>query len=86
MSVYRKFSISCEYFSGFTKNINIEEFDSLDEIIVSVVSSLESILIESNLEMLVKKLRTLNFHVHDYNFLDVLTSADNRVFYICSHC
>ena len=48
MSNYRKFSISCQYFSGFTQSIDIEEYNSIEEIISSIVSSLENILKEHN--------------------------------------
>jgi len=87
MSSNRKFTISCQYFSGFTKNIDIEDYNSIEEIVTSIVSSLETILFENNLESLLIKFKSLKFHVHDYNFFDVLTNTDsNRVFYICSHC
>ena len=81
----RNFALSAELFSHFKTQVDIDETDSLEEIIVIVVEKLRSILKKHNLVELSDKLDLCNFHTHDYTFEDVLLSNPEKEFYICDH-
>ena len=87
MSNLKKFAISCEYFGGYNETIDIDNFDSLEEIINHIKENIRNLITENNFESLLIKLENLNFHTHDYSFVDVLLNTDpNKIYYICTHC
>lgn len=87
MSNIRKFSLSCDLFSGYKIDVNIDECDNIDDIILIVINSLRKILIQNNLGSLINKLNHLNYHIHDITFVNILMDSDiNKIYYICSHC
>lgn len=83
---YRIFKISHQTFSYFTSHVDLDEVDSMEEIIEKVVLNLRQVLQKHDLESLLKILDESNFHAHGYNFVDVLQSPSDKVFYVCSHC
>ena len=86
---YRKIIISCELFWGFTHFVDLDEIDSIQEIIDLTIIALKDFLKRNNLLNLVDKLNVLikdkRFHVHDVTFEDVLLSDDTNTVYVCSH-
>ena len=82
----KTFAISSDLFSYYEKEINVDLVNSIDEIILLVVSELDKLLRENNLIMLFEKLNDCKFHVHDFTLEDVKNPIDNRKFYICDHC
>lgn len=79
------FIASSELFSGFNVVIDVEKCNSMDDIINIFVDNLRKCLEIHNFEILLEKLKTLNFHIHDYTFNDILTGED-KFYYICDHC
>ncbi len=82
----RKFSISDEKFSGFTMNIDLDEINNIYDIIKIVIDELKMILKKHNLEILLISFKKKNFHIHDFNFEDILLSKSDKTFFLCSHC
>ena len=82
----RKFTISDDHFSGFSQMIDLDEFDSLNEICSTVYGSIFKLLTRYNFIILLEKLKEKNFHIHDYTFESLLMSNSNKEFFICSHC
>ena len=87
MSNLRNFCLSCELFGGFKVRIDIDQCDNINSIIIRIKNSLKNILIENNLESLQNKLQNINYHIHDFSFVDILMDTDqNKIYYVCSHC
>ena len=82
----KTFAISSALFSYYEKEINVDLVNSIDEIILLVVSELDKLLRENNLIMLSEKLNDCKFHVHDFTIEEVKNSVNDRKYYICDHC
>ncbi len=82
----RQFILSDDLFSGFTKTIDLDETNTLSELIDEVYNELYNLFKEQKLDLLLANLKTKKFHIHDYSFEDILLSQPMTVFYICSHC
>jgi len=87
MSNIRKFQISEQYLWGFNTNIDIDEVESIEEIINIVLNRCENFLRENNLLGLVDYLndKKNDFHIHNYSFENILMSEPNVEFYVCCH-
>ena len=83
---FRNFYISDELFSGFTRPVDLDKVNTIEEIIELVVKDLKMIFNDNNFVLFIEALKTRKFHVHDYSFEDMLLSEPNTTFYICSHC
>lgn len=82
----REFCISGSIFGGYKTVINLDLIESIDDILDEVTSRIQDdmkkypeILIELNKEK-------EKFHIHDYDFGDILISDDKTIFYVCNHC
>ena len=86
MQFYRTFIISCKYFGGFEINIDVNQYDSVEELILYAISQLKETLTKNKLNNLVEMLNktTHQYHIHDYDFTDILLK--NNTYYICNHC
>jgi hypothetical protein len=84
-SIKRTFIFSCDTFGGFRKTIDINSYESVEDIVASMVGHLRNHLQQGNLEYLVGELEriTPRYHIHDFGFGDILLSA--RDYYICNH-
>ena len=80
----RTFIISDELFSGFESIIDLDEVDSIEEIISIVVNKLSILLKNAKLQILFNKVSKTNFHIHDFSFTDIL--LNENIYYICNHC
>lgn len=80
-------TLSCKYFWGFSRQIDIDEIDSNEEIINFILNELKLFLKENNLLNLIDILNDLiknnKYHIHDFSFADILLS--NEIIYVCSH-
>lgn len=85
MANNRKFTISDELFSGFSSIIDLNIMHNKQDIIDVITNNLKNKLNKIGLEMLVSKLLRCNFHIHDYEFEDILLSNKNTIFWICNH-
>jgi len=85
----REFIISEKTFWGYKTTIDLDEIDSLDEIVKAIIDKLRKVLIENNLVVLRETLDGergyphLHWHIHDSSFEEILTT--NKEIYICSH-
>lgn len=82
----RQFCISGSIFGGYKTDINLDLVESIDDIIDEVTSRIRDdikkypeILIELNKEK-------EKFHIHNYDFGDILISDEKTIFYVCNHC
>ena len=83
----RTVALSDTDFSHFQTNVDLDEVDSIDDVISYVTNQLKSILTENNLVSLSERFDRHEWHVHDYTIVDMLTDDDvDRVYYVCSHC
>ena len=76
---------SSELFQGFTTQIDTNDVVSIDEIIIISISILRNLLHTNNLENLVKKCDSINWHIHDKNFSQLINCNDN-IIWICDKC
>ena len=84
---FKTFQFSCDVMWGYRVEIDLDECESNDDIVEYGITLLKSFLDFNNLVVLLEKVNTLNYHVHD-SFEDILTkdtSKDNIHGYICSH-
>ena len=81
-----KFIISSELFQGFIWERDHNEIISLEVVASEIKRALLVELERLHLHVLVEKAKQLDMHYHDYTILDVLSSPDDRVFYLCDHC
>jgi hypothetical protein len=86
MSNIRTFKISDRTFSGYSVDLNLNYYDSMEEICLSVKNNLVIFLKENNLEILEQKAKGMHLHIHDYTIEHILTSNNNTIFWCCSHC
>ena len=87
MSNTRTFQFSCDMFSGYRVDVDLECVESLQEVIDYCVNDLRLFLNNNNLEVLVHKLNLIDYHMHDISFGDILLSqkVNRPQFYICNH-
>ena len=80
--VIKKCQISCAYFWGFNRDIDLDIFNTKEKLINQMLNLLEEYLINSNLLVLKEKLDLLrpNYHIHDE-----LNVTNNEAIYICNH-
>jgi hypothetical protein len=83
---FRQFTISDDLFSGFTRPVDLDSVENIEEIIAIVVDELKNVFKNNNFDILRETVEKRNFHAHDYSFEDMLLSEPNATFYICSHC
>lgn len=86
----RKVCISDDIFSDYEYLVDIDEMDTIDELINYVLQSLENILQINNFNILVENLRTKKkkkkFHIHGLTFESILLmQKPEDIIYICSH-
>jgi hypothetical protein len=86
MASIKTFKVSDELFSGYTVQIDMDYYDSLEAVCAQVKRCLIIFLEQHNLEALKNKAKMLNLHYHDYNLGDVLTTKEHREYWLCSHC
>lgn len=80
---YQTFTLSSKLFGGYTIRKHVNEIESIEDVINELIKSLNDDLKRSNLHELQMELSKLKFHYHDYDLLDVLTSAVETTWYIC---
>lgn len=85
MSLIKTFAISSKLFSFYQKDIDVNSVESVDEIILLVVTELDDLLIKNNLEILSEELHKCKFHIHDYTFEVIRLESSPAKYYICDH-
>ena len=64
MEINRKFIISCPIFGGFEINININDYNNIDEIVEKVLSELHNTLKNNNFNALISKFNETKYYYH----------------------
>lgn len=85
MSLIKTFALSSALFSYYEKDIDVNEVESIDEIILLVVTELQDLLKRNNLDILSEELNKCKFHIHDYTFEVIRQESSSAKFYICDH-
>jgi hypothetical protein len=79
------FVISDELFSGYSLEIDMDKMNNKIDIINEIVDSLRNEFKKLKLESLGIKLLKCNFHIHNYDFEDIIKSKYNQKFWVCNH-
>jgi hypothetical protein len=78
--------ISDEIFWGFNIKININNFNSFEELIKYTLNELIIFLNNNNLLNLVDKAKELNLHNHNFNSYNELYNTNDEIIYLCNNC
>lgn len=86
MQIYREFSMSCSTFGGYTCKIEVNNIETVDDIVEMVLSHLNNTLQQYNFEFLIATLSKKRpyYHIHDVSIADILMGT-NDIFYICDN-
>ena len=85
MPNFRTFIYSHNVFQGFTRKIDLDYVESIDQIIKQLHKELITYLEADKLEILIQRSDIKRLHVHDFTFGDILMSEPDKVYYICDH-
>lgn len=77
--------ISCEFFGGFTTQIDLNYMDSKKDICDQVKRTLITTLQMNNFPALVDKAEKITFHIHDFEFGQILMMQNDKKLWICNH-
>lgn len=77
--------ISCEFFGGFTTEVDLNYMDSKKDICEQVKRTLITTLQMNNLPALVDKAEKINFHIHDFEFGQILIMGNDKKLWVCNH-
>ena len=80
------FKASSKLFNGYELEINMNYYESIDDIIIHFKKSLIEIFEKYKLEILIEEINKTKFHIHDITFEDILISNRGSLFYICDQC
>ena len=84
---YRPVQFSHTLFWGFQRMVDLDEVESLQDIIDIMYIKLIAFLKQENLEILLKKLGETKqtLHIHNVTFGQILISQPKDIIYICDH-
>lgn len=87
MSNIRTVQISEKYLWGYNTNIDLDEVESVEEIINTVLNRCKEFLKQNNMLGLVDHLELIRkeFHIHNCEFGHILMSEPEEIIYICCH-
>lgn len=82
----RKTCISGGTFWGYETYVDIDEIETLQDIINTTVINLKKDLDKLKLSELINNVDTVTFHIHSTNLGNILMSESDYIIYICNHC
>ena len=82
----RNFKVSDELFQGFEIALDLDYYDSNEEICKQMQQSLIGFLENHSFEILTLRAKNLQLHIHDIEFGTILISEPDTEFWVCSHC
>jgi len=87
MQIERSFKISCPHFGGYVVNMNVNDFDNLEEVVAAVLDQLKATLAANGFEALLSTLDTdsSKYHIHDRTIEDILMGEGGSLYYVCNH-
>lgn len=77
--------ISNEYFQGFNRIINTNQFSSFKELSVYMKDQLIAYLQLGNFYLLVEKAKEMEFHTHEFKFYDEMINSKIDNIFLCYH-
>ena len=80
------FKFSDEFFQGYEVKLDLDYFETLDEIYKQVTETLKCHLELHKFEILLEKLKEKNFHIHGEEFGSILLKSEEDIVWVCSHC
>jgi hypothetical protein len=83
--VVHKFKISDRLFQGFEIDLDLDYYDSVEEICKQVKETLLVHLNSNNFEVLKDEAEKINFHIHDFDFGDILLKEEEDITWVCNH-
>ena len=82
----RKTCISGGTFWGYETYVDIDEIETLEDIINKIISNLKNDLTNLKLVELVNNLDPQVFHIHSTDLGNILIGDPDMIIYICNHC
>lgn len=82
----RKTCVSGGVFGGYETMVDIDEIETIEDIINNVLSNLKKDLNRLNLIELLNNLDPRVFHIHSTNLGDIFMSQPGFIIYVCNHC
>ena len=86
MSNIKTFKVSDKLFQGYTVNMDLNYYETVDDISTEVKNRLIQKLEENNFEILAEEAKKRNFHIHDFDIAVILIADKEVEFWVCSHC
>ena len=80
------FKISDELFQGYEVVLDLDYYESMEEICAQVVQTLTTHLELHKFEILLDKLKQKNFDIHDETFGNILLKSQDEIVWVCTHC
>ena len=86
MQIERSFKMSCPNFGGFVVVLSVNDFNSLDEVVLAVLDQLKATLAASGFEALLRILDAdaSKYHIHDITIEDILMGEGGSPYYVCN--
>ena len=83
----RKFQLSCPVFWGYNKYIDIEKYNTIDDIIKDILDSCERFFKTNNLIDMYEFFKSIksSYHIHGLTIEVLHSSKEDDIFYICRH-
>jgi len=79
------FKLSDEFFQGYEVVLDMDYFESNEEICEQITQTLKTHLELHKFEILLAKLKDKVFHIHDEEFGNILLKSQTDVVWVCSH-
>ena len=83
------FQFSCDIIWGYKVEIDLDDCDTINDIIFMAKVSIDSFLETHNLLVLKEKVDKINYHIHDVSIEDIqngsINNHDKVHGYICGH-
>ena len=80
------FRISDKDFQGYEVTLDLDYFETIEEITNQVTNTLKTHLELYNFQELVKRLKEKDFHIHDETMGSILLKSKDDIVWVCSHC
>ena len=79
------FKISDELFQGYEIVLDLDYFETLEDIYTQVITTLTAHLELHKFEILLERLNGKNFHIHDETIGTILLKPQTEIVWVCSH-
>ena len=79
------FKMSDEFFQGYEVVLDLDYFETVEEIYAQVTKTLKTHLELHKFEMLLERLNGKKFHIHDETMGTILLKSQEDIVWVCSH-